>query len=90
MSREALCDDQLAKFTDFEEYKDRQAAAVAKKKEVEAQIVRAGRPSTTAALGRMAAQMVTEQEKEKENSKTTTGIVGPTNELATMTGKRQP
>ena len=62
MSRESLYDDTLAQFEQYEEYKDAQAAKTKKKQEEEAALVIAGRPSTAAALGRMAVQMVAEQE----------------------------
>ena len=60
MKRESLYDDVLSQFQEFEEHKNKQAAESKRKKEEEAALIRAGRPSTAAALGRMAAQMASE------------------------------
>ena len=68
MSKETLYDDVLSKFQEYEEYKTQQAEKSKQKKEVSAQLVRAGHPSTTAALGRMAAQMAAEADEQQENN----------------------
>ena len=67
-----MYDELLAQFTEYEEYKEKQAAKTKEKKEEEAALERAGRPSTTAALGRMAAQMAAEQQDMDEDETETT------------------
>lgn len=63
MSKESLYDDTLSQFIEYEEHKDNQKAKTKRKKADEAALVRAGRPSTTAALGRMAMKMAEEQDE---------------------------